>query len=114
MNSGSSPKIIKSSSEQHSLVSAESKILQHEVRIANSQVLRIYLRNHFLRKRLGGNDETVHREHDAAQFAIEFVVGVARKNNEVGGYSPLLCDNSWPAAFFYIKNMGLFVNRCSK
>ncbi len=52
--------------------------------------MRVYCGNDVVRQWFGRHDKTVDRKHDAAQLALEVVVGVAGKNDGIGRNRPVL------------------------
>ena len=72
--------------------------------------MRIYGADYFLREWFGGDNEAIHREHYAAQLLVKLVIRITRKDDEIGRYRPLLCDDSWFTAFLDVDDRRLFVN----
>ncbi len=78
--------VIEARPEQQALVGTEPIVLQDEIGVADGEVVRIDLGNGLLLQRLGGDDETVDREHDAAKPLFERMVGIAGNDDEIRGH----------------------------
>ena len=85
-------KVVEATPEQETFVSAESEILEYEVRIADGQVLVIDFLDDVVCEWLGCHDETVNREHDPAQLGIEVVIRVAGQDDGIRGHRTLFRD----------------------